>query len=174
MAFTPTPYAYGGYPGPGGYYAPPMPDNLATLRQGGNFQQPAMAQPMQQPVQQVPAVQQGQPANNGILWCQGEEGAKAWLVGAGSTVMLMDSDGSSFYLKSADASGMPLPLRIFDYKERTAQKQATDAPQAPEVDYVPRADFDALAARCEAIEAELTALRNKPCKCSEKKTKEEK
>ena len=37
--------------------------------------------------------------------------------------MLMDSEGDRFYLKSADASGMPLPLRIFDYKERTTTAQ---------------------------------------------------
>ena len=37
--------------------------------------------------------------------------------------MLMDSEGERFYLKSADASGMPLPLRIFDYKARTTATQ---------------------------------------------------
>ena len=34
-------------------------------------------------------------------------------------IVRMDSEGERFYLKSADASGMPMPLRIFDYKERT-------------------------------------------------------
>ena len=37
--------------------------------------------------------------------------------------MLMDSEGERFYLKSADASGMPLPLRVFEYKERTETAQ---------------------------------------------------
>jgi hypothetical protein len=37
--------------------------------------------------------------------------------------MLLDAENSVFYLKSADASGMPLPLRIFDYKERTTTAQ---------------------------------------------------
>ena len=31
----------------------------------------------------------------------------------------MDSENSLFYLKSADASGMPMPLRTFEYKEIT-------------------------------------------------------
>jgi nitrous oxide reductase accessory protein NosL len=39
--------------------------------------------------------------------------------------MLMDSEGERFYLKSADASGMPLPLRVFEYKERTETAQQT-------------------------------------------------
>lgn len=60
-----------------------------------------------------------QPQNNsGIVWVQGESGAKGYLVGAGQSVLLMDSEASTFYIKSTDQSGMPLPLRIFDYKER--------------------------------------------------------
>ncbi len=58
--------------------------------------------------------------NAGIVWVQGEAGAKSYLVGAGQSVLLMDSESSAFYIKSTDASGMPMPLRVFDYKERTA------------------------------------------------------
>lgn len=143
-------YGYGGYPG---YYPQPMQDQLAQLRSN-----PAMAQ-QQQPMQ---TAQQPQATSNGILWCQGEESAKGWMVAPGNTVLLMDSDGSCFYLKSVDASGMPQPLRIFDYKERvTAPKTAHEAPQTPVVDYVTRADFDALSARYDAIAAELEALKAK-------------
>lgn len=55
----------------------------------------------------------------GIVWVQGLEGAKAYPVGAGNNVLLMDSESSVFYIKSTDPSGMPQPLRVFDYKERT-------------------------------------------------------
>jgi hypothetical protein len=58
-----------------------------------------------------------------IIWVSGEAGAKSYLVAPGNTVMLLDAENSVFYLKSADASGMPLPLRIFDYKERTTAAQ---------------------------------------------------
>lgn len=71
-------------------------------------------QPIQQPINQ-PMAQQ---TNNGLVWVQGEAGAKSYIVAPGATVMLMDSEGERFFLKSADASGMPLPLRVFDYKER--------------------------------------------------------
>ena len=53
----------------------------------------------------------------GIIWVQGEAGAKAYPVAAGSNVLLMDSEGECFYIKSTDSSGMPLPLRVFEYKE---------------------------------------------------------
>ena len=38
--------------------------------------------------------------------------------------MLMDSETQTFYIKTADASGMPQPLRVFDYKERMQAAQA--------------------------------------------------
>ena len=150
-------YNYGGYPA-GGYYAPPMPDNLAQLR---GAQMPTMPQPMAQPTAPTPA------ANSGIIWVQGEEGAKAYMVAPGNTVLLMDSDGSSFYLKSADNSGMPQPLRIFDYVERTAApKTPVAAPQAPAVEYVTRQEF-------QAVVDELEALKAKKCACSKKTVKED-
>ena len=87
-----------------------MPDNLAQLRiNQGQIQNPVIAQPM-------PPQPQVQP-NSGLIWVHGEAGAKSYLVAPGNTVMLMDSEGKRFYLKSADASGMPMPLRVFEYKE---------------------------------------------------------
>ena len=68
-----------------------------------------------------PSLPAPQPPNQGIIWVQGEAGAKSYLVGAGQSVLLMDSENPIMYIKSTDASGMPLPLRIFDYSERTQQ-----------------------------------------------------
>ncbi len=117
-------YPYYGYQPMG--YSQPVPDQLTMLRQN-QYQQQAMSQMMQQPAQQPQ-----QSVSNSIIWVQGEAGAKSYLVAPGSTVMLLDSEGSTFYLKSTDNSGMPMPLRIFDYKERMeAQKLASTAPEAP-------------------------------------------
>ena len=70
------------------------------------------------------------------------------MVAAGNSVLLMDSDASVFYLKSTDASGMPQPMRIFDYTERSG----TAVPEAqPNTDYVTRDEFNALAARLNAL-----------------------
>lgn len=136
-------YGYG-YPN---YFAPgqPMPGQLEQLRIG---QQPAQMQPMQQPMQQ-PAPQQ-----SGLIWVQGEAGAKSYMVANGNSVLLMDSESQTFYLKSADASGMP-SMRVFDYHERSVQKpQPVPAPaQQPAAEYVTRDEFNALAARLDAITA---------------------
>ena len=99
----------------GGYYPQyqngAMPDMLTQMRQNT------------QPVQQQPS--------NGIVWVQGENAAKSYPVAPNTTVMLLDSESSTFYLKTSDASGMPLPLRVFDYKERTqnGSNLPTSAPQ---------------------------------------------
>lgn len=101
------------------YYAPFYRPTYYDQMNTPSFNQ----QPMVQPVQQVPMP--AQQTNNGLVWVQGEAGAKSFLVAPGCTVMLMDSEGERFYLKSADASGMPLPLRVFEYKERTETAQHT-------------------------------------------------
>jgi hypothetical protein len=100
------------------YYGtqPPMADNLAQLRMNANQMQNAVVQ------QSMPS-QPMQQQSSQIIWVSGEAGAKSYLVAPGNTVMLLDAENSVFYLKSADASGMPLPLRIFDYKERTTTAQ---------------------------------------------------
>ena len=73
--------------------------------------------------------------------------------------MLMDSESQCFYLKSADASGMPLPLRVFDYTERTQ-----NAPQGSQSvlnqssdNFITRTEFDDLKAKYEELEKQLKA-----------------
>lgn len=99
--------------------------------------------PQQQLAQ--PVVPQQQTSDNGILWVQGEAGAKSWAVAPGKSVMLMDSESNTFYIKSSDNSGMPMPLRIFDYKERTTQQTQPQVAQHQEIDtsqFVTRAEFN--------------------------------
>ena len=109
-----------------GGYMPPMPDQLAQLR-----------------AQQMPQTAQSAP-----IWVQGEAGAKSYLVAPGQSLILMDSESEVFYIKSTDISGVPQPLRIFDYKERTASvSRPSQAAQVPVEQFVTRAEFDALAAK---------------------------
>jgi len=97
--------------------------------------------------QMMPQYQQTQ-QQGGLVWVQGIEGAKSHPVGAGQSVLLMDSESNCFFIKSADASGMPLPLRIFDYTERTAQnapKTAQETHTEPPIDlsaYVTRDELE--------------------------------
>ena len=83
------------------------------------------------------------PQDNSINWVQGEAGAKSYPVAPSQSVMLMDSENEVFYIKTVDASGMPLPLRIFDYKERNAQeKEVEEVPQIDMSNYITREEFE--------------------------------
>lgn len=152
MAFGPMGWNPAMYPGFAQQQA--MPDQLAQLRAQQQFNpQMGMTQmPMQQPQQQ------GAP-----IWVQGEAGAKSFLVGPGQTVQLMDSEADVFYIKATDQSGVPLPLRIFDYKERTTGAQRpVQAAQTTAVDYVTRAEFDALAAKIAGMTAKPAQVQEQP------------
>lgn len=120
-------------------YYQPVYQGIPQMQQ---YQVP-QPQPQPQPQQQSSA---------GIIWVQGEEGAKAYMVAPGNSVLLMDSENSAFYIKSTDQSGMPLPLRVFDYNERTGDRQSTQAILSQDdTSYVTRNEFDALAARIDAL-----------------------
>lgn len=117
------------------YYAPYQNQYYTQLAQAYN--------PVQVPQQNVAPVQNQ--SNNGLIWVQGIEAAKSYMVAPNNTVLLMDAETQRFYLKSSDASGMPLPLRIFEYTETTqnAQKPGSDAPSVDLSGYATKAEFDA-------------------------------
>ena len=127
---------------------------------------PATYQPMYYPQQFQPQMPP-QPAQqtNGIIWVQGEAGAKSYLVAPNTTVQLWDSESQCIYLKSADASGMP-SMKILDYTIRN--QTPANAPVAASVqhtedstNYATRAEIDALAARIDALRAEMDGISKK-------------
>ena len=85
------------------------------------YQNPYQPQP-QFPVSNQYAQPSGVSNNgtNGIIWVQGEAGAKSYLVAPNTTVQLWDSESQTIYLKSADASGMP-SIKTLDYTIREMQ-----------------------------------------------------
>lgn len=124
MAYTPY-----GWQNP--YYAQPMPDNLAQLRQ--QQMPPMMApQPPQNPV-----------AQSGVQWVSSEQEARNWMIAPNAAVALWDSSAPTVYLKKADASGKP-SLTIYDLVERAETPRT--ASTADPVKFVTREEFDALAA----------------------------
>ena len=126
---------YGGY---SVYPAWPNPQNGAMPDQLAQYKQPYQLPPQAYQAPQVPAQQ-----NNGIVWVQGEAGAKAHLVAPGQSVMLMDSEGMRFYIKVSDASGMPMPLRVFEYHEVTGAQQTVEpAQQFDTTQFVTREEFE--------------------------------
>jgi len=100
--------------------------------------------------------QQTQQQSGGLTWVQGIEAAKSYPVSAGQSILLMDSESNSFFIKSADASGMPLPLRVFDYTERTinnAPKTAQETRTDPSIDLSAYVTRDELESRISEIMA---------------------
>ena len=98
-----------------------------------------------------------QQQSSGIIWVQGIEAMKSYPVGAGQSVLLMDSESNCFGIKTADASGMPLPLRIFDYVERKAAQERVREPQSASVDtslFVTREEFEARIAQLSASQTQ--------------------
>lgn len=111
-----------------------------------NYQVPVTYQ------QQYPQVQQtvsNTPINtnhtNSIIWVQGEAGAKAYPVAPGNSLLLMDSESECFYIKTTDASGVPMPLRAFTYTEIVqTQDEEKEQPQIDTSQFITRAEFEEL------------------------------
>lgn len=105
------------------------------------YQQAQTAQPQQQ---------------GGIIWIQGEAGAKSYLIAPNTTVALWDSEAQVIYLKSADASGMP-SMKILDYQIRE-QKQPKSA-QISQFESDKYVTKEELKAYKDALEKRLESLR---------------
>lgn len=108
--------------------------------------------PQMQGVQNLP--QQNQPQqNNGIIWVQGEAGAKSYLVAPNSTVTLWDTESETIYIKSADASGMP-NMKVLDYTIRgNAVERTSNIPM--QNGFATKDDLDALRADFNALKAQI-------------------
>lgn len=107
-----------------------------------------------QPQMPMPSVQ-AQPINNsnqGLIWVSGEIGAKSYLVAPNSTVMLMDSEGDRFFIKSTDSAGMP-SLKAYEYKE--CIQNVPQAPQSAQNNlneqFVTREEYKAICGKYEEL-----------------------
>ena len=127
---------------------PPM-DRLAQLQSQRNQAGTQMFQANQPPQ-----------TNQGIIWVQGETGAKSYLTAPNTTVLLMDSEGSLFYLKSTDNAGMP-SLRTFEYTEvvQNAPQSAQTTYGDLDSKYVTREEYAHLQAKYAEIMDKLDGFR---------------
>ena len=95
---------------------------------------------------------------SGIIWVQGEAGAKSYMVAPNTTVQLWDSESQTIYLKSADASGMP-SMRIIDYTIRD------NAPKTPNLavnsDFVTKDELQAVVTELNALKAKFNPRKDR-------------
>ncbi len=83
---------------------------------------------------------------NSIVWVSGELGARNYPIAPNTSILLMDSESSRFYIKSADILGVQT-LRSYEYNEVTVGKPTeteTVAESTPQNDYVSREEFNEL------------------------------
>lgn len=133
---------YNNYPAT--YQSPYYPQYSLMQQPTQIMQQPQM---MSQPQQQV---------SSGIIWVQGEAGAKSYLVAPNTTVQLWDSESQTIYLKSADASGMP-SIKTLEYNIKN-ENQPIQA-KLVEDEYISREEFDALKTQIMSIKREMESLK---------------
>ena len=125
------------------------------------------AQPMPQQSQQTPTQQT---MNSGIIWVQGEAGAKSYLVAPNTAVQLWDSERQTIYIKSADASGMP-SMKVLDYTIRENSVSSGPSPvsmpsNAPA--YALKDDVDVLYRQIAELRSVIDGM-NRPVKTAPKK-----
>lgn len=95
-----------------------------------------------------------QSQNSGIIWVQGEAGAKSYLVAPNMTVPLWDSENQVIYLKSADASGMP-SIKTIDYTVRGGDRPKDDSPQ-----YALKSDLEDIREQIESLKSDIDKVRH--------------
>lgn len=114
-----------------------------------------------QSYQTAPVVNQqaNQPqASSGIIWVQGEAGAKSYLVAPNQTVQLWDSENQVIYLKSADGSGMP-SIKTLDYTIRDAQ-EPSGAFKADKGKFISIDQFESLQGELEALKKDIDKIKH--------------
>lgn len=93
---------------------------------------------------------------NTFVWVSGEQAARSYPVAPGATVLMMDSDASTFYIKKADASGKPFPLEIYDFVRRD---ETPAAAAGANQNFVKMEELDGIIE--EKVKAILSANKNK-------------
>lgn len=109
--------AYGNY-APfyrGGFFNPMQTPTMPQMTDNQN----QFAQPYQQQIQTTPAPMpmQTQPTNDTMLFVLNENEASAYPVAPNNSVVLWDKNNKTFYIKTANAQGIP-SMQIYDFKER--------------------------------------------------------
>lgn len=127
---------------------------------------PATYQPIYPQYQQP--IMQNQNQQNGVIWVQGEAGAKSYLVAPNNTVQLWDSESQTIYLKSADASGMP-SMKVLDYTIRDLAKNTPSTQSVVSADKI--SDY-ATKDDLRGVSEQITALRDRVDSLSKQKARE--
>jgi len=145
MAWYPSSYGMA----PGSYGAP------MTAAPAYTYQQP----------QAAPVMQSGASPAQGIVWVDGEIGAKAYQFPAGvqGPIALWDTNDQVIYLKSMNPMGMPNPLQRIRYQIEDVPQMlpsGSGSQSAAESAYATKEDMDSLRSEIQSLKETLTNRRN--------------
>ena len=177
MAYTPY---YAPYSRPMGYYNPSIPQQDMSNIQTN--QQMPVHQPIQQMQMQTPApFMQSQSSGDTMLWVLNENEASSFPVAPNNSVVLWDKNNKTFYIKTANAQGIP-SMQIYDFTERieNAPKSPTEHVCKCGNDFIPKSElnaingkFDDISGKIEELEHKIKELSVKPMPKTTKTTKTE-
>ena len=167
--------AYGNY-APfyrGGFFNPMQTPTMPQMAENQN----QFAQPYQQTIQTnaTPMPMQTQPTND-MLFVLNENEASAYPVAPNNSVVLWDKNNKTFYIKTANAQGIP-SMQIYDFTERIekAQNESTTHKCTCGDKYATKEQINDLKGKIDDLTAKYEELSHpvieKP-KTTSKKTKE--
>lgn len=108
-----------------------------------------------QPQMQMPQINMVQPSQQSTInWVQGDVGARAYPINPGMSVLLMDSEGQNFYIKSADTMGMP-SLKKYAYSEVVEEPMRLESHEAKQIDTA----FSATREEVKQLHEEISSLK---------------
>ena len=172
--------AYGNY-APfyrGGFFNPMQTPTMPNMAENqGQFAQPYQA-PMQ--TNPTPMPMQTQQAND-MIWVLNENEATSYPVAPNNSVVLWDKNNKTFYIKTANAQGIP-SMQIYDFTQRieNAPKSPTEHVCKCGNDFIPKSElnaingkFDDISGKIEELEHKIKEMSVKPMPKTTKTTKTE-
>lgn len=99
----------------------------------------------------VPQTQPSQQSGHGLIWVDGEVGAKAYQLPSGwpanQPIALWDTNDTVIYLKSINPMGMPNPLqkahyKLENYQQVSPMKSGDAEPSTDMSEYVKKSDLE--------------------------------
>ena len=150
--------AYGNY-APfyrGGFFNPMQTPTMPQMADNQGQYVPQYQTPIQ--TNPAPTPMQTQPTND-MLWVLNENEASSYPVAPNNSVVLWDKNNKTFYIKTANAQGIP-SMQIYDFTERIekAQNEPTTHKCTCGDKFVTKEEFDALKGKFYDILAKYDGL----------------
>jgi hypothetical protein len=136
----------------GGFFNPMQTPTMPNMTENQNqWQLQNMQQPLNQPMQNNPVTMPQTPTND-MIFVLNENEASSFPVAPNNRVVLWDKNQTTFYVKSANAQGIP-SMQIFDFSERTQKATQTPTEHVCKCgdNFVTKDDFNALKGDFEAL-----------------------